>query len=79
MEYRKLYMSNTSRYSRLQMCGMDWSKRISKEGRGLWLAALDQEGFIENRPVWELLAIELEKQECGVFFKCEKCRRMVNK
>lgn len=58
---------------------MDRSKRISKAGRGLWLAAWVQEGFIENRPLWELLAIELEKQECGVFFKGEEVRRMVNK
>lgn len=47
-------MLNTSRYSKFQMCGVEWSNKISKEDRGLWLASWVQEGFIERRPVREL-------------------------
>jgi len=42
------------------MCRMDRSKKISKEGGGLWLASLVQEKFIERRLLRELLA-DLEK------------------
>lgn len=55
-------MSNTSRYSKFQMSAMVWSNKISKEGRGLWLASWVKEDFIEKRPVRELLAVVLEKQ-----------------
>lgn len=55
-------MSNTSRYSKFQMSAMVWSNKISKEGRGLWLASWVKEDFIEKRPVRELLAVVLEEQ-----------------
>lgn len=32
-------MLNTSTYGKFQMCGMDWSHKILKEGMGLWLAS----------------------------------------
>lgn len=55
-------MLNTSTYGKFQMCGMDWSHKILKEGMGLWLASRVQKDFIENKPVRELLALDLEKQ-----------------
>lgn len=36
---------------------MDWNNKISKEARGLLLTSWVQEGFIEKRPIRELLAI----------------------
>lgn len=64
MAYKKqiVYILNTSRYGIFQMCGMDWSSKILKEGVGLWLANRVQEDLIENKLVRELLAVNLEKQ-----------------
>lgn len=56
-------MLNTRRNGKFQMCGMGWNNKILKNSVGLCLASRVQEDFIENKPVKELLAIDLEKQE----------------
>lgn len=55
-------MLNTSRYGKFQMCDMDWSHKILKVVMGLWLLGMVQKDLIENKPVRELLAFDLEKQ-----------------